>query len=97
MRPERDLAVAGLAREAMHSSTSRWPMPRPRALRIDDQQAQPRDLVGFLHQKDRADRLAVDLRDPAMLARRIEIFQECCDDLGGDRLDMAVSSHIPAP
>jgi len=53
-------------------------------LRFDQQHAQLGDIVGFPRQEDRADVLAVLLRDPAGFAFAIEIQNECGGDFGDE-------------
>ena len=70
--PQRDLAVAALARKADAFAHQSLAKPLAAPARIDQQQPQFCNLVGLPDQKHRADRLAVDLGDPAMFARVIE-------------------------
>src|SRR5258705_10236238 len=69
--PERDRCITGLSCEMDALLGERAPDAKPSRLFLQQQQAQFRDLVGRLDQKHRADRLAADLRDPAVLARRV--------------------------
>src|ERR1700694_2130955 len=83
--PERDRCIARLPGETDTLLGECAPDPKPSRLFLHQQQAQLRDLVGRLDQKDRADRLAADLRDPAVLARRGGRSDELRTDLGGRR------------
>src|SRR4051794_10266856 len=80
--PERHRLVAARLREADAFGDQRAADAEPAGALREDQQPQLRDLVGSLDDEDRADRLAADLGDPAMLARRIVSLDELRDDLG---------------
>ena len=87
LRPQRDAAVAGRAREAdalVHQTPADAQAAR---LRLDQQQAQLCDVLAALDQKHGADAGAVQLGDPALFARGIELAQELSHDLGGQRLE----------
>src|SRR3984893_2286784 len=66
--PERDLAVARLACKAHSLLDQSGADTEPARLGLDQKEAQPRDLLRFPHQQDRADILALALGDPAALA-----------------------------
>src|SRR5215813_435402 len=53
--PERDLAVARLARKAQRLLDQPGADAEPARLGLDQEQAQPRDLLCVLHQQDRSD------------------------------------------
>lgn len=82
VRPQHDLAVAGLPRKADAFLDKPAADPEPARLRLDDQHAQPGDRVAFLDDKHRADPHAILLGDPALVARRVEVAQEPGDDFG---------------
>src|SRR6185295_14821986 len=58
--------------------------------RIDDQQAELRDLIALVDHEHRADALAVEFGDPAALAPSIEVLDEFGGDLGDERLERDV-------
>src|SRR6267378_1857273 len=74
--PERDLAVARLAREAHALAQQTGPEARPAGLRLHQQQAQLGHGPRSLDQEHRADHLAALLRDPAPLALRVVALDE---------------------
>src|SRR6516162_6202807 len=59
--PERDLAVARIARKAQSLLDQPGADAEPARLGLDQQEAQPRDILRFPHQQDRADILALAL------------------------------------
>src|SRR5204863_209616 len=85
-----DGILAALAREANALLGQRTSDPEPARLLLQKQQPQFRDLIRTLHQEDRADRLAVHFRDPAMFARGIVGLDELGADLGDQRLETDV-------
>src|SRR5215210_9016180 len=56
--------------------------------RIDDQQAKFGDRLGLAHNEYRADAFALELRDPAALALRVEILDELGSNLTDQRLEL---------
>ena len=64
----------------------RTPDTEPARFFLHQQQPQLGEFVGRSHQEDRAERLAVCFRNPAMLARRVIVFDELRADLGDQRL-----------
>ena len=95
LRPQRHPAIAGRAGEADAFLGQPRADAEPARLGVDDQQPQLGDLVGRAHHEHRADRLAVDLGDPAVLAGGIEILQEGGDDLGHEAPRTRCPSRIP--
>src|SRR5438552_10446545 len=88
--PERELAVAGATREA-HTFIDELPAdPQPAGMGLYQQQSQLRHGLRLAHEKYRTDDLAVTLRDPAALARRVEPLHEPGRDLGDQRLEAFV-------
>src|SRR5579859_5240294 len=84
--PQRHPLVAFLARGADALLDQSAADAEPARFFFDQQQAQLGEFVGGIDQEDRAERLAVRLRDPAMLARGIVGLDELCADLGDQRL-----------
>src|SRR5947209_7706511 len=76
LRPQRHLAIAPLARAADALLDQRTADAEPARLLLQAEQPQLCDAVAAIDEEDRADPLAVDLGDPAMLARGIEILDE---------------------
>ncbi len=74
----------------MHCSVSARPTPDPRAFLSTSSRRNFATFVGRPDKKDRAHRLAADLGDPAMLARRVVRPDELRRDLGGQRLEADV-------
>src|SRR5262249_49865569 len=106
-RPQADLAVAAGAREADAFVDQPGAEAEPARLRIDQQQAELRDLGRALLEEDATDRLAVEVGDPAALARGIVVLDVVRDDLGAKpferrtpavfpRVELAVPLHHPA-
>src|SRR5262245_53906927 len=71
--PERDLAVARLARKAQRLLDQSGADAEPARLGLDQEEAQPRDLLCVPHQQNRSDILALALGDPAALALAIVV------------------------
>src|SRR6266404_3962433 len=69
--PERDRCIAGLSCEMDALLGERAPDAKPSRLFLHQQQPQFRGLLRRLDQKHRADRLAADLGDPAVLTGRV--------------------------
>src|SRR5712664_2838559 len=69
--PERDRSIAGLPCEMDALLGEGAPDAKSSRFFLHQQQAQFRGLVRRLDQKHRADRLAADLGDPAVLAGRV--------------------------
>src|ERR1700754_1960906 len=90
LRPQHDLAVALLTGEADALLRQRAADAEPPGFPVHQEQANLGHLVRTPDQEDRADRLAVDLGDPAMLACRIERFDELRADLGGQGFERDV-------
>src|SRR5258707_9442056 len=90
--PERDRCIARLSCEMEALLGERAPDAKASRLFLHQQQAQFRGLVGRLDQKHRADRLAADLGDPAVFARRVVRPDELRSDLGGERF----KANVPA-
>src|SRR4029079_3134794 len=84
--PQRYPLVALLACSADALLDQRAPDAEPARLFLHKQQAQLGEGVGGSYQKDRAERLAVSFRNPAMLARRVIVLDELGADLGDQRL-----------
>src|SRR5260370_8370442 len=70
------------------------PDAKPSRLFLHQQQAQFRGLVGRLDQEHRADRLAADLGDPAVLAHRVVRADELRPDFGAERFKPDVPPTI---
>src|SRR5262249_59204494 len=81
--PERDLAVARLARKAQSLLDQSGADAEPAGLGLDQEEAQPRDLIRVPHQQDRSDVLALSFGDPAALALGIMVADEGRDDFRG--------------
>ena len=64
--------------------------------RLDEEQAQPADLVAVLHQEHRADRSGAARRDPAPLGSRIVVADEFCADFRNQRLEFLVPTELLA-
>src|SRR3954471_10137802 len=92
--PQSDLAVTLLAGEADALLGQGAADAKPARCLLDQKQPQLGDVVRAPDQDDRADRLAVDLGDPAMLARRIEGLDELGSDLGNQRLERDVPAVL---
>src|SRR5215208_4766143 len=90
VRPERQLRIAGLPREADALAHQPSAEPEPARLRLDIEEPQLRDLVRLPDQEHRADGLALDLGDPAALAPSVEALDETGADLGDERLEAFV-------
>src|SRR4051812_18506681 len=90
LRPERDPAVAGQPREADAFVDEPRADAEAARGRLDVEHAQFRDGSGLLHQEDRAGNLAISLRDPAALARGVEVLDELGGDLRHERLEPLV-------
>src|SRR5688572_18089686 len=86
VRPQRELAVPLRAREANAFVDELAAYAQATRRRLDIQQTQLRNLVARAHQEDAADDLAVALRNPRVLARRIEVHDEAAQDLRDERL-----------
>src|SRR5215510_4880785 len=79
--PQRYSPIAAGAREGDAFSGQAPADAEPARGRLDQQEAQPGDLVGVLHQQHAADVLPVELGDEAALAARVEFVHEVGDDL----------------
>src|SRR2546430_4143085 len=88
--PERDLAVARLAREAHALAHEAGPEARATRLRLHQQQAQLGHGLRARDEEHRAHQLAALLRDPAPLAFRVVALGEVRHDLGDERLELLV-------
>src|SRR6201987_4801165 len=89
MRPQGDAAVAALPGEA--DALVGQALADPQAARpgLDQEKAQTRHFFFAVpHQQPRAGVAAVDLRDPATLAARIELVGEVGDDLCAHGLEV---------
>src|SRR6516164_10201806 len=84
--PQRHLAVAPLARAADALLDQGAADAEPARLLLEAEQPQLCDPIAAIDEEDRADPLAIDLRDPAMLARGIEVLDELPADIGDQRL-----------
>src|SRR5262249_42179017 len=82
VRPERDLAIAHTARErrALAHEASAQPLAARRRLDVEHAELGDSFALRMLHQEDRADDLALLLRDPTALASRIEALEEVGHD-----------------
>src|SRR5919204_3886098 len=91
VRPEDELAIARLARKRDALLDEALAETGAARLRLDEEQPQLGDRVGFADDKRRADPLAMfinaALGDPAVLALGIEVAQELGDDVGHQRLE----------
>src|SRR5262245_62941775 len=88
--PQRDLAVARLARKAQRLLHQSGADAEPARLGLDQEKAQPRDLLCVPHQQNRSDILALALGDPAALALAIMVADEGRDDFRRQRFDPLV-------
>src|SRR4051812_18297568 len=70
--PERDLAIAAGAREGDAFGDEALAEAVSASSGVDDEQPDFRDVVAMPHQEHRADRLAVDVGDPAAFPRGVE-------------------------
>src|SRR3954462_1184987 len=68
VRPQRQLRIAGLPREADARAPRPRAAPGPALFRLEREEPRVRDLVGWRGREHRPDDLAVDLGDPAALA-----------------------------
>jgi len=93
--PQRDRAIAGPAGEANTFVRQPRAKPAPARHRIDQQQAEPRDGVGILDQKHRADVPAIHFGDPAALACRIVFGGEVGNDLRAHALEVLCPAIFP--
>src|SRR5262245_55809914 len=92
VRPQGDLPVAPLAREAYAFFDQALADAKAARLRIHDEKPQLRDRLGLPHEEHRSDDLAVLLDDPAALAPGVEVSDEPRRDLRHQRLE----AFIPA-
>src|SRR5436190_24332821 len=76
LRPQRHRRVADFACGADAFVHQRLADAKPARLRLDQQQAQFADALAGIDERDAANRLAADLRDPAAFALGIEILDE---------------------
>src|SRR6202040_3810465 len=90
--PQRDLAIAAGPREGDAFGHQPPAETLSTSGRIDQQQPQFCDVIGMPDQKYRADRGAVDVRNPAAFARHVERGQEFCRDLGYQRFEPGVEA-----
>src|SRR5215204_987069 len=90
VRPERQLGIAGLPREADARAHQPSAEPEPARFRLDIEEPQLRDLIRLPDQEHRADDLALDLGDPTALAPGLEALDEAGADLGDERLEAFV-------
>lgn len=88
--PQRDHAVARLAREAERFLDQPRADAEPTRARFDQKKAQPRDRVGFAHKEDRPDILAVSFGDPAALPLGIVMADKGRDDFRRQRFEPCV-------
>ena len=87
--PKRDLAIATASGEGDALIDQPFAESVTARRRVDQQQTDFCDLIGLLHQKDRADLFAVDLGNPAALACGIEVFQKFRGDLRAESNEMS--------
>src|ERR1700722_1997055 len=80
LRPQRDPAVAGTPSETNTFLDEPASDAVAAGARLDQEEAELRDAAAGVDQHDRADRLAVDLCDPAGLALGVEAGEEFGDD-----------------
>src|SRR5688500_5024016 len=95
LRPERDAAVAGGARESDALVDQAGPDPEPARAGIDEEEPKLRGLVRVSDDEDAAGVLAIDLGDPAAIASRVEPLDERGHDLGDERLESVVVTVLP--
>src|SRR2546426_7394349 len=76
LRPQRELAIAGLPREADALVDQAAADTESSRVRLHEEQPQLGDGLRFTHDEDRTDDLAVPIRDPAALASRVEVIEE---------------------
>src|SRR5205085_8171335 len=107
LRPQRNLAVSGRARETDAFLDKPPADAVPARFGLDKKNAQLRDLIALAHKHYRARTLAVEFGDPAALTPHIVPFDERGDDLRHQRLETfvpavflgverAVAAHNPA-
>jgi hypothetical protein len=90
VRPKSYAFVAGGPSEAhalLYQMASQTETPRRR---FDQKQAELRKVIGFVHQKHRANAAAIPFRDPAGFPLRIEVPEELSGNLGDERLEGVV-------
>jgi two-component system cell cycle response regulator len=92
--PQRDARVAGALGEAQALlDQARADAAAPRA-RVDEQQAQLRDVLLAAHAQHAAGGLAVDLGDPRGLAARVVVARVLGHDLRDERLEALVPAVL---
>src|SRR4051794_567438 len=107
VRPEYELAIAGLASEPDAHLNQALAEPGAARLGLDEEQPQLGGARALPDDKRRADALAVAFGDPAVLVLGIEVTQELGDDVGHQGLEQgapavllavehAVALHHPA-
>src|SRR5262245_13271829 len=94
VRPQHDLPVALLAREALAFVDEALADPEPAGGGLDVEHPELRDGRRLLDQEYRPDDPAVALRDPAPLALRVEVVDELRDDLRHQRLEPLVPAVL---
>jgi hypothetical protein len=90
--PQRDLAIAAGFCECDAFGDQPLAQSLSTSGRIDNEQADFRDIVAVSHQKDRADLRAIKLGDPAALARGVERGEELCGDFRDQALERGVEA-----
>src|SRR5262249_22106006 len=94
LRPERDAAVAGLAREAHALVDEAFAEALAPRLGLEEQEPQLRDGRGLPDQEDAAEEAPVPLRDPAALLPRVVGLDEVGDDARDQALERAVVAEL---
>src|SRR5262249_6722732 len=94
VRPQRDRAIAGPTREALALGDQVRADADAACRGLDEQQPQLRHRCAALDEEHAADALAVLLRDPATLARRVVALDESRDDGGHEGLEPLIPSEV---
>src|SRR5260221_8577037 len=90
VRPEAQPLVAGRAAEGDALGDELLSDPEPPGFRLDQQETQLRDRRRLPDGEHATDVLTVPLRDPAPLARGVEMLDELPDDPGDEALELLV-------
>src|SRR5258708_31886430 len=94
LRPERQRAIAGVARKADAFLDQPASDAEPARGGLDEQQPQLRHRLRFPDDEHRADDRAVAFRDPAALAARVEMIEEVGADPRDERLELGVVAPL---